>query len=260
MGIQDRDYWKERYNKNGSQNPHDSMDPHYWQRDKPFTSGAHELSFLAKLIITLVLLLIAAIAYRYQAEILGLLRGPEIVALKRQEVAVRPPAITAARPEDLARTDTAPPAPSAQVFRCGSSYSNTPCANGREVEVAVNQRQDLSATKEIYLCKDHYDRLSWESVPCSTNRRFMDRIARVPSHLSWNEQVAIAREQRDRARAIANEQVVAVAPRGVSGKANASECQALDEHINWLDSLGRIGGGGYTMDWIHETRRLAIRC
>ena len=202
------------------------------------------------------LILIAAIAYRYQAEILGLLRRPEVVAPKRQEVAVQPPVITAAQPEDLARTDTAP-APSKQVFRCGSSYSNTPCANGREVEVQVSQRQDLSATKEIYLCKDHYDRLTWESVPCSTNGRFMDRIARVPSHLSWNEQVAIAREQRDRAQAIANEQIVAVAPRGASSKANASDCQALDEHVNWLDSLGRIGGGSYTMDWIREKRRQA---
>ncbi len=128
MGIQDRDYWRERHNKNGQQNPRDSMDPHYWQRDKPFTSEEHELSFLAKFIITFVLILIAAVAYRYQAEILGLLRRPEVVAPKRQEVAVRPPVITTVRLENPARTDTAP-APTKQVFRCGSSYSNTPCTN-----------------------------------------------------------------------------------------------------------------------------------
>ena len=44
-------------------------DRDYWHRDKPFTQARHETSFLSKLLITLAVLLICAVAYRYQAEI-----------------------------------------------------------------------------------------------------------------------------------------------------------------------------------------------
>ena len=257
MGIQDRDYWKDRYNKSESASRPNTMDPQYWQREKPFSGTRHEMSFVAKLVITIVLLLIAAMAYRYQSQIVRLLR-PETSTPKPLDVAIQSPAVAPKRPA-AADTQSAliSPAPSAQIYRCGTNYSHSPCPNAHQVEIPVNQHRDMSATREIYLCKDHYERLTWESVACSANGRFMDRIARVPAHLSWEEQVAVARQQRDRAHAIANEQIVSVAPRATGGKANTSECQSLDERVNWLDSLGRIGGGGYAMDWIREQRRLA---
>lgn len=43
----------------------------------------------------------------------------------------------------------------------------------------------------------------------------------------------------------------------VNADSKKSECKALEERIRWLDDLGRSGGGGYTMDWIREERRLA---
>lgn len=67
----------------------------------------------------------------------------------------------------------------------------------------------------------------------------------------------MARQQRHRAHANAAEQVVPVATRPAGSKANASECRELNERVNWLDNLGRIGGSGYTMDWIREERRKA---
>lgn len=121
----------------------------------------------------------------------------------------------------------------------------------------VAQPSGGPSSREIYLCKDVHGNLTWESVSCSVNGRFIDRIARVPTNVSWDEQVAIARQQRDRAHAIATEQVVPVATRSTGSKSNAGECQALEERVNWLDSLGRIGGGGYTMDWIRDERRKA---
>ena len=71
MGIQDRDYWKDRYNKSESASRPNTMDPQYWQREKPFSGAHHEMSFVAKLVITIVLLLMAAMAYRYQSQIGG---------------------------------------------------------------------------------------------------------------------------------------------------------------------------------------------
>ena len=160
MGIQDRDYWKDRYNKSESASRPNTMDPQYWQR---------EMSFVAKLVITIALLLMAAMAYRYQAQIVRLLR-PETSTPKPLDVAFQSPAVAPKRPAP-ADTQSAPisPAPSAQIYRCGTSYSHSPCPNGHQVEIPVNQHRDMSATREIYLCKDHYDRMTWESVPCSAN-------------------------------------------------------------------------------------------
>lgn len=66
----------------------------------------------------------------------------------------------------------------------------------------------------------------------------MDRIARVPAHVSWEEQVAIARQQRDKAHAIAAEQVVPVASRSTSS--TAAECQMLEQRIRVLDAECRV--------------------
>ena len=169
MGIQDRDYWKDRYNKSESASRPNTMDPQYWQREKPFSGARQEMSFVAKLVITIVLLLIAALAYRYQAQIVRLLR-PETSTPKPLDVAIQSPAVVpkSATAGDAQSASVNPP-PSAQIYRCGSSYSHSPCPNGQQLEVPVNQHRDMSATREIYLCKDHYDRMTWESVPCSAN-------------------------------------------------------------------------------------------
>lgn len=226
-------------------------DPGEWKRDNPFTSGRHEMGFVTKLILTVAVLLACALAYRYQSEISRFLVGPPRTA--PQQSASRPPpepVVVAPRvlvPEKP-RTEAA-----SQIYRCGNTYSTTPCEGGRQIA----QPSGGPSSREIYLCKDFQGNLTWESAPCSANGRFMDRIARVPTNVSWEEQVAIARQQRDRAHAIAAEQVVSVATRPTGGRANASECQALNERVNWLDNLGRIGGGGYTMDWIREERRKA---
>lgn len=45
-------------------------DPGGWQRENPFTSGKNEMSFFAKLILTIVVLSAGVLVYRYQSEIL----------------------------------------------------------------------------------------------------------------------------------------------------------------------------------------------
>ena len=70
------------------------------------------------------------------------------------------------------------------------------------------------------------------------NGRFMDRIARVPVNASWEDQVAIARQQRDKAHAIAAEQIVPAASRSTSS--TPSECQMLEQQIRVLDTVCRV--------------------
>lgn len=229
-------------------------DPGGWQRESPFTHGRSEMSFLTKLILTIAVLLAGALAYRYQSEILRFLVGPPAAVSKRPE-ARKPmePAIVAPRVlvPDKPRSES-----TAQIYRCGNTYSNAPCKGGQQIAEQSSRPVDRSETKEIYLCKDFQDRLTWESVPCSVNGRFMDRIARVPAHVSWEEQVAIARQQRDKAHAIAAEQVVPVASRSIASTPN--ECQMLEHHIRVLDAECRVNACGMKkLDDIRAARKEA---
>lgn len=231
------------------------MDRDYWHRERPFAPKKYEMSFMTKLVITLAILLICAVAYRYQSEITQLLQRPSAWTPPKQVV-------TAPRPEVITPPVAMPERPrvesSGQIYRCGNTYSSAPCENSRSIEVQNSRRPDMTATKEIYLCKDIYDQMTWESVPCSANGRFMDRIARVPANIPWGEQVAIARQQRDRAHAIAAEQVVQVAPRSTSSASKPGACGAYEERIRWLDAECRANSCDMRkLDWVRDERRKA---
>lgn len=186
-------------------------------------------------------------------------------ALKNQARQVDRSAPSAREPVNTApyigQTLPQAPQPSAhggKVYRCGNSYSNTPCADAQAVDLAspVSYGSN-SARKEIYLCKDYSGNLAWESVPCSANGRFMERIASVPANASWDQQVAIARAQRDKAQAIAAEQIVPVAPRP-SMNARSSECQSLEWLIRRLDERCRASSCGMReLDEVREQRKNA---
>ena len=230
-----------------------NFDPGGWQRENPFTGGRKEMSFLSKLILTIALLLMGALAYRYQTEILRFFQAPPATAPQRSAVRQPEPTVVAPRvlaPETLRSESTD------QIYRCGNTYSNSSCDGGQLLAQQSSRPVDRSETKEIYLCKDFQDRLTWESVPCSANGRFMDRIARVPAHLSWEEQVAIARQQRDKAHAIAAEQVVPVASRSASS--TPSECQMLEHQIRLLDAECRVNACGMKkLDDVRAARKEA---
>lgn len=229
-------------------------DPGNWQRENPFKSGHKEMSFFTKLALTVVVLLVSVLAYRYQSEIVRfLVRPPEAVPQRPEARQPREPAVVAPRvlTPDKPRSES-----TGQIYRCGNTYSNTPCDGGKQLAQQNSRPVDRSETKEIYLCKDFQDRLTWESVPCSANGRFMDRIARVPAHVPWEEQVAIARQQRDKAHAIAAEQVVPVASRSTSS--TPAECQALEQRIRVLDAECRVNAcSTQRLDWVRFERKAA---
>lgn len=229
-------------------------DPGGWQRENPFISGKNEMSFFTKLVLTVAVLLTGALAYRYQSEILRFLVGPPPAAPQRP-APLPPPEPTVVAPRVLVPEKPSTEA-TGQIYRCGNTYSNAPCKGGQQIAQQSSRPVDRSETKEIYLCKDFQDRLTWESVPCSANGRFMDRIARVPAHVSWEEQVAIARQQRDKAHAIAAEQVVSVASRSASS--TPSECQMLEHQIRVLDAECRVNACGMKkLDDVRAARKEA---
>lgn len=67
MGQQDRDYWRNRYNKLTGHKPKDSHGPEFYlpyEGDERLKK-TNEFSFIGKLVITIFVFLGAALAYRY---------------------------------------------------------------------------------------------------------------------------------------------------------------------------------------------------
>ena len=145
----------------------------------------------------------------------------------------------------------------AQVYRCGNSYSASPCAGGREVDVS-NPLSDPAGPKsvQIYLCKTPSSKLFWIQERCANRGWSLERSEWVPKNLSWDDQLDYARGKRSQAQALMNPVPVARSSAAPT-ESKVSQCKALEERVNWLDSLGRAGGSGYTMDWIREQRKLA---
>lgn len=77
MGLMDRDYWRDRYNKKAA----GSTDPTHWREDElegvnrfdpqplravsRYPAKTNELSFIGKLFTTIAVVLICAVIYRY---------------------------------------------------------------------------------------------------------------------------------------------------------------------------------------------------
>ncbi|MFC7207769.1 hypothetical protein ACFQOZ_14430 [Comamonas endophytica] len=88
----------------------------------------------------------------------------------------------------------------AQVYRCGSSYSHAPCKGGQVIDTApVMSDPRGPVTKEIYLCSAAAGSSYWSSAHCAERGWRIERIERVPANMSWEEQVAAARQARESA-------------------------------------------------------------
>lgn len=137
-----------------------------------------------------------------------------------------------------------------QVFRCGNTYSNQPCQGAKEVDTSPAVSDPRGAqTKEIFLCRAAPGRLYWNHEHCSARGWSVERIARVPKHASWDDQVAMARSQKRNAESLTSVPYSS----GSKAPSNQSDCQQLDERIKRLDSMARVD----SRPWITEERRIA---
>lgn len=260
MGIQDRDYWRERYRKRARGN----ADPDHWRQDELKSQDTdfrppknNELSFIGKLFVTVAVALICVITYRTWKDRPSAPRLVQERPVQRQEPPR--PAIPQVESASAAPSVRAPVAAPGQVYRCGDNYSNQPCGGGKAVNTSPPVASvGSSANREIYLCKDMSGQMYWQATKCAFDNRFLERTASVPGNVSWETQVQIASAQYQRARElVASNSAPSYSAPSSNAPSNKLECQALEERVNWLDALGRAGGSGYTMDWIREQRRLA---
>lgn len=147
------------------------------------------------------------------------------------------------------------------IYRCGNSYSATPCQGGRRVEDTTSVAPSSSAGpghRLVYLCKSHGGGLFWSSHSCQQQNAFLERSETVPEQMEWKQQVAQAQAQWERAQALtrAPARAAAAAPASRAGAANVL-CAQLEQRVKMLDSMGRAGSQYYDLDWVRRERKAA---
>jgi len=123
----------------------------------------------------------------------------------------------------------------------------------------------------IYLCKTHGGATFWSSAHCREHGALIDRIESVPDGLPFDQQVALA--EQNRAAAARLYQAPAPSPRGTStttqtttvngqvvqatGQSKGEECKALDAHITQLDAQARQPQTAQMQDWLRSQKQKA---
>jgi hypothetical protein len=129
------------------------------------------------------------------------------------------------------------------------------------------QPEPVSPTQTIYLCKSYAGGTFWSNAVCSSQRATIDRMTTVPSHLPFEQQVAIARGEANAAAALYAPPPVAqsyVAPQAQNLR--SSECAMLEAEVQRLDAMARQPQSGQMQDWIKarrmeaRSRQAALRC
>lgn len=110
----------------------------------------------------------------------------------------------------------------------------------------------------IYLCKAYSGGFFWASKHCNQHSALIERIANVPDSLPFDQQVALASQQRDAA-AQANRTHTTTSQNitNQSSLNRQTECEALNAKIKNYDSMARQPQSGQMQDWIAAQRKAA---
>lgn len=123
----------------------------------------------------------------------------------------------------------------------------------------------------IYLCKAYSGGTFWAKAQCSQHSALIERIANVPDNLPFDQQVAIAEQQRSTAAQANTANTTTTTTTNTvtqyqTGADRQTECKALDAQIQHYDSMARQPQSGQMQDWISAQRKKArdrqfrIRC
>ncbi len=120
----------------------------------------------------------------------------------------------------------------------------------------------LATADTLYLCKSYGGGMFWSNTHCRQHNALIDRIESVPSGLSFDQQVEIARSQSNAAQSLypAPAPVQPAAPPAPSRAPRETyrgPCEALDQRVAHLDAMARQPQSGPTQDWITAERKKA---
>lgn len=154
---------------------------------------------------------------------------------------------------------SAPDTGYAQVYRCGSSYSDAPCPNAQALDVAPPVQHHESHTRStVFLCRLG-ERQFWSSQSCQSHNASMLRSQTVPRDWSWEQQQKHAEREWQRA----ERRTAAQAP--LTHHADTSQlaqrrrarpdCASAEQRIRQIDAMGRQGGSAAYMERLRAERQ-----
>lgn len=151
-------------------------------------------------------------------------------------------------------------APAQEVHRCGNQYSDTPCGQGKRVDVSPAMRDPNNAgTSQIFLCVSHGGGRFWSATHCREQNALVERIEPVPAGLSWEEQLQIADRQTRQGYATQRQQMQtrpAVAPGDTGARGDARDnCAYWNEQVARYDAMARRPQSAEQQGWIAERRK-----
>lgn len=114
----------------------------------------------------------------------------------------------------------------------------------------------------IYLCKAYSGGTFWAKSHCSQHSALIERIASVPDSLPFDQQVALAEQQRNAATQAntantSSSTTTNTITYSQTGADRQTECKALNAQIQHYDSMARQPQSGQTQDWISAQRKTA---
>lgn len=194
MGLQDRDYMRERRSSRGPFSP-----------PKPTRTPT----------LTIILVFVMSLFALYKGASWWLdhrasqLQRPVITSVSAAPREAEAPKVR--QPTQLAYSATQEPPPEAprRVTKCvvngRTSYSDADCPRGAAARIVTSQ-PDLRATQApatiprdavvtIYLCKAYNGSTFWSSSHCNQHRALIDRMVSVPGTLPFGQQVALAEDE-----------------------------------------------------------------
>jgi hypothetical protein len=230
MGLQDRDYMRER--RRGD------LDRLLKDADRPFRPPSAGRSFIVPLItwICIGFVLFKAFGWWEQHR-------------RTQRVPTSRPLVQ----EQGERRSTPAPAPSARTESIQRNLaSRIPSAPPPEPEARAAPRTGGT----IYLCRDYGGGTFWASDHCNQHQALIVRIMSVPPGMPFEQQAELAQQRRAELDAAAQPSVQAVAAPSLAAS-NKLACQSLDQRVNHLDALARQPQSGQMQDWIRSERQKA---
>lgn len=225
MGLDDRDYMRERHRRTFARMT--------MERERPFTPPADSPPFLLKL---LTWVAIGFVAYKawglWEAN-----KAARRYVAPSVQVSLLPPASNAGPVQGL----PAPPAPRVT--------STAPAAPHMEAPRAAPRTGGT-----IYLCRAYGGGSFWASDHCNRHNALIDRMVSVPEGISFEQQVQIAEERR-RALAADSPVQVTVSTPSPQAASNKALCESLDNRVTTLDAMARQPQSGSMQDWIRSERQ-----
>lgn len=89
------------------------------------------------------------------------------------------------------------------IYRCGNSYSQTPCAGGHAVDDVLStlhgSTQAAPGQATVYLCQGQGGGQFWSHAHCAQHQALIERMETVPASLPWPQQVQQAQRQWEQA-------------------------------------------------------------